>query len=156
MVWEGKTLYADLSPTNYWSNQCFVFWRYVACCKILLIYISFQKGYIKLFPARLKKCDAWYFHALTKGIKVTTAYGLTMSAKTMLLLCSADVPARAIISNMKLFNGEHGCSTCEDPGDNKSGSGPLNRVWPFQEVNVVRTKEMVYAAINRLRSSSKQ
>ena len=67
----------------------------------------------------------------------------------MLLLCSADMPARAIIANMKLFNGKHGCSTCEDPGDNKSGSSSLNRLWPFQEVNVVRTKQMAYTAITK-------
>jgi len=58
-------------------------------------------------------------------------------------------PARAIITNMKLFNGEHGCSTCEDPGDNTRGSSALNRLWPFQEVNVIRTKQMVYTAITK-------
>ena len=86
---------------------------------------------------------------LSQGITVTTADGLTVTAKAMLLLCSADMPARAIITNMKLFNGEHGCSTCEDPGDNKSGPSALNRLWPFQEVNVIRTKQMVYTAITK-------
>ena len=34
------------------------------------------------------------------GINITTFMGLTVTCKAMLLLCSADLPARALISNM--------------------------------------------------------
>ena len=31
-----------------------------------------------------------------------------------LLLLSADLPAKSLLSNMKQFNGVKGCSVCED------------------------------------------
>ena len=31
-------------------------------------------------------------------------------------MCSVDLPARAIVLNMKQWNGAHGCLYCESPG----------------------------------------
>ena len=36
------------------------------------------------------------------------------SYEQTLLLLSADLPAKSLLSNMKQFNGEKGCSVCED------------------------------------------
>lgn len=63
----------------------------------------------------------------------------------MLLLSSCDLPAKALVSNMKAYNGKYGCATCKDMG---AGSlNPLHRIWPFQEVVAIRTKQECYKSI---------
>ena len=49
------------------------------------------------------------------GVEVRSPLGL-VRARAMLLLSSLDLPARAIITNMKQFNGEHSCIYCEQEG----------------------------------------
>ena len=39
-----------------------------------------------------------------------------MVARGILLACSVDLPARAMISNMKQWNGANGCLYCEEEG----------------------------------------
>lgn len=53
---------------------------------------------------------------------------------------SCDLPARAIVLNMRQFNGKHGCHLCEDPGEN-SPVNPMLRWWPFNGDAVLRSKE---------------
>ena len=57
------------------------------------------------------------------GLEVVTPGGV-YRRKGMLLLFTADLPARAAVMNMKNFNGEYACSTCEDK-DNTRGNTPL-------------------------------
>ena len=76
------------------------------------------------------------------GINVTTSMGLTVTCKAMLLLCSADLPARALISNMKQYNGFHACSICTDPG-----SHTTHHIWPYTDTNTLRTQTDTYKAI---------
>ena len=76
------------------------------------------------------------------GINVTTSMGLTVTCKAMLLLCSADLPARALISNMKQYNGFHACSICTDPG-----SHTTHHTWPYTDANTLRTQTDTYKAI---------
>lgn len=52
-----------------------------------------------------------------------------MTAHAMLLMFTVDLPARALILNMKQFNGECGCCYCEYSGLTQEGS-PLVRYWP--------------------------
>ena len=49
------------------------------------------------------------------GFCVTTPDGREITVRAKLLLCSVDLPAKAIL-NMKQFNGQNGCSFCKDPG----------------------------------------
>ena len=72
--------------------------------------------------------------------------GILHPACAIAMLCSADMPARALISNMKAFNGSHACSTCEDEGMTVPGN-KLHRIWPFSDSNVLRTQDRVYSAI---------
>lgn len=37
--------------------------------------------------------------------------------RAMLMLSPDDLPARALMTNMKNFKGESGCSTCEQKGE---------------------------------------
>lgn len=57
---------------------------------------------------------------LLAGLEISAPDGLNYTCKTMLLVCSTDLPARALIVNMKAFNGKHSCTTCEDPGEEGS------------------------------------
>ena len=46
------------------------------------------------------------------------------------MLSSADLPGKALMANMKQYNGEQGCSVCEDKGKTV-GTGGLHRIWPY-------------------------
>lgn len=61
--------------------------------------------------------------------------------RAMLLLCSVDLPARALVSNMKLFNGEYSCCTCKDKGDNTVGASAGVRYWPYRSSCILRTAD---------------
>lgn len=63
----------------------------------------------------------------------------------MLLLCSTDLPARALVANMKAYNGKYSCTSCEDSGE--EGSNPLHRVWPFNAESTTRSKATVMKAV---------
>ena len=76
------------------------------------------------------------------GIKVETLDGVFIS-RGMLLLTTVDLPAKAILCNMKQHSGAHACSTCEDLGDNTLGKTQLHRVWPFTASCKIRTPESV-------------
>jgi len=63
----------------------------------------------------------------------------------MLLLSSTDLPARALVANMKVYNGKYSCTSCEDPGE--EGSNPLHRVWPVNAESITRHKATVMKAV---------
>ena len=48
------------------------------------------------------------------GLTVVTPNGKEKLIWVTLLLLSADLPAKSLLSNMKQFNGVKGCSVCED------------------------------------------
>ena len=54
-----------------------------------------------------------------------------MVARGILLACSVDLPARAMISNMKQWNGANGCLYCEEEGST-IGTDHLHRYWPYK------------------------
>ena len=51
-----------------------------------------------------------------------TPDGGNHTVKERLLMCSVDLPARALVLNMKQFNGRYGCCYCEDKGVLRSTS----------------------------------
>ena len=75
---------------------------------------------------------------LFPGIVVDTPAGV-MVCRAILLNCSVDLPARAMITNMKQWNGENGCLYCEDTGTT-IGSDHLHRYWPYKHATPARTK----------------
>ena len=79
------------------------------------------------------------------GVQVVSPDGVTHNSRAMLLLSSCDLPAKALVSNMKAYNGKYGCATCKDMG--AGSSNPLHRIWPFCEVIVIRTKQECYKSI---------
>ena len=72
----------------------------------------------------------------------------------MLLLFTSDLPARAIVCNMKLFSGEYGCSTCTDKGDNTRGGSPLLRLWPYSSHIAIRSERSVFDAFTHATETS--
>lgn len=72
----------------------------------------------------------------TIGIEVSTA---TTAVKATMVAMSCDLPARALVLNMRQFNGEGGCHLCEDPGKN-SAHNPMLRWWPYNKDAALRTK----------------
>lgn len=68
--------------------------------------------------------------------------------KVFALLLSADSPARAIVRNVKQFNGKHGCDWCEFEGVTvPTNNGPPVRYYPYRTPVVLRTakKQARYA-----------
>lgn len=60
--------------------------------------------------------------------------------KAAIIIMSCDLPARALVLNMRQFNGLHACHLCEDEGTT-SDRNRLFRWWPYQSTSVLRTKE---------------
>lgn len=65
-----------------------------------------------------------------------------MRARGMIILCCVDLPAQALILNMKNFNGKFGCAMCEDPGVPRS-SCHMHRNWPYTTSNILRTSQSI-------------
>ena len=81
----------------------------------------------------------------TTGTQVITLCGKALQCRAILMLCSTDLPARALVSNMKAYNGTYGCSVCTDSGER--GSSATHRIWPFKTKNTIRSRESTYKAI---------
>ena len=64
----------------------------------------------------------------TLGISVISDSG-TRTVHAGLLMCSVDLPARCLCSNMKQFSGKYGCVYCKNPGVPRDGM-PMVRDWP--------------------------
>ena len=60
--------------------------------------------------------------------------------KAHLLAVTVDLPAKAMVANMKQYNGKFGCSICMDEGESRA-SCPMQRFWPFKEENILRTQQ---------------
>lgn len=75
------------------------------------------------------------------GVRVTTSSGTTV-CKAMLLMVSVDLPARAMVLDMKQFNGKNGCCYCESPGTPRP-SLPMIRNWPPGGGHPLRTHESI-------------
>ena len=54
------------------------------------------------------------------GVVVDTPVG-TRTARAILINCSVDLPARAILVNMKQWNGKEEILYCESPGTTLGG-----------------------------------
>ena len=78
-----------------------------------------------------------------------TPTGQQKIIKATLLLSSADLPAKSLMANMKQYNGEKGCSVCEDEGKTV-GVGELHRIWPYIMDMVQRTHKSVVESSERL------
>ena len=61
---------------------------------------------------------------------------VTVQAK--LLMCSVFLPARAVLLNMKQFNGEYGCCYCEDKNVPRATSN-LHHNGPFDTSSSLRS-----------------
>lgn len=73
------------------------------------------------------------------GIEVLASIG-KITIKAHLIAVTADLPARAMIANMKQFNGKFGCSFCLDEGESRPNC-PMHRFWPYKESSELRTHQ---------------
>lgn len=86
-------------------------------------------------------------YSMLIGILGNTPVG-EMRAYAMILMSALDLPARAIVANMKQFNSKHGCVYCEDVGINPE-ENPLVRCWPKLPCSVKRYHSSIMnSAIN--------
>ena len=83
-----------------------------------------------------------------------TPTGQQKVIKATLLLSSADLPAKSLMANMKQFNGEKGCSVCEDEGKTV-GVGGLHRIWPYTMDMILRTHKSVVESIRKVVQTGK-
>lgn len=64
--------------------------------------------------------------------------------RCILLMSSVDLPARALILNMKQYNGMYGCCFCYSEGKSKRSS-PLHRYWPpLATTPALRTNKSIW------------
>ncbi|XP_033725038.1 uncharacterized protein LOC117315017 [Pecten maximus] len=63
-----------------------------------------------------------------------------MVIRCHLLAVTLDLPARAMVMNMKQFNGKFGCCYCEDEGVNPANR-PMLRYYPYTATSVPRLNE---------------
>ena len=62
-----------------------------------------------------------------------------MIAGVILIMCSVDLPARAMVLHMKQWNGAYGCAYCEDEGTGDH----LHPYWPQKDGSIARTHSSV-------------
>ena len=72
-------------------------------------------------------------------MEVVTPAGKLL-VKAHLLAVTVDLPAKAMVANMKQFNGKFGCSFCMDEGESRPNC-PMHRFWPFKEHSLLRTHQ---------------
>ena len=94
-----------------------------------------------------------HFFLVIIGLRVTTPTG-DQTIRATLLLASADLPGKALMANMKQYNGEQGCSVCEDKGKTV-GVGGLHRVWPYTTNMVLWTHKAVVESIHKVIQTGK-
>lgn len=85
------------------------------------------------------------------GVEVCTPTGKVI-VKACIITFSCDLPARAVVLNMRQFNGQHGCHLCEDKGSTAENN-KLFRWWPYESASILRTKETltensIHATVN--------
>lgn len=70
--------------------------------------------------------------------------------KVMLLMTCADLPAKAMLQNMKQYNGAYGCGVCEDAGVPRPGC-PRVRQWPYSTARLRTHKNTLQQAATAIR-----
>ena len=69
-----------------------------------------------------------------------------------LLLSTEDLQAKVLVTNMKQYNGESGCSTCFDTEETVKENN-LHRIWPYNPNMQYRThKSVLKCALEATRS----
>lgn len=94
-----------------------------------------EDAHSKYFQATCHQIGASFL----TGVKISTSSG-PKTVKAAIIMFSCDLPARAMILNMRQFNGKHGCHLCNDEGQT-SASNPLLRWWPYKNSQTMRTKK---------------
>lgn len=74
------------------------------------------------------------------GITVQTPDGI-MNSKAMILLCTADLPAKAKVANSVQYNGYYGCNTCNIRGQYLGH----NMCWPYDPSAIIRSHQSILA-----------
>jgi hypothetical protein len=133
--------------SNYsiWPLQAFVneLPPFLRSKNILLLGLWFgQKPIMNIFLRPfVEECRKLELHGFTFGNEI-------LPRKVFSLLLSADSPARAIVRNVKQFNGQYGCDWCEFEGETvPSNGGPPVRYYPHRTPVIMRTakKQAAYA-----------
>ena len=81
---------------------------------------------------------------LLAGDEVILPNGLKEIVKGTILFPADDVPAKAVITCMKQFNGRYGCQLCLQEGD-PLANAPMVCCWPPEPSMVLRTNEIIIA-----------
>ena len=73
------------------------------------------------------------------GFQLSEVSGGVKQVRAAMVVVSCDLPARAMVLNMRQFNGQHGCHLCDSAGEN-STEHPMLRWWPYNSESTNRTK----------------
>lgn len=100
-------------------------------------YLSSTHNWSTAFTGRVSFfCASGHYVSGTPktGVPVQTPCGDKVG-RAILLSCSVDLPARAMLLNMKQWNGRHGCLYCNHEGVTL-GTDHLHRYWPPKDSQV--------------------
>ena len=75
------------------------------------------------------------------GVDIYAPEGI-ITAHAILLQCSADLPARAPLTNMKQYNGCWRCLYCNSKGTTH-GTDHLHRFWPHDPSSTLRSTQSI-------------
>ena len=105
-------------------------WTILALSKIMMYASSSIRNKSKARVSSVTLLARYINILFPLGIEVATPSGKVL-ARAMLLTTAVDLPARAILMNMKLFNGKYACVYCEHEGVTEDGNH-LHRFWPHR------------------------
>lgn len=72
----------------------------------------------------------------SKGHTFTDKNGTNFICKCILLTCTCDLPARALVYNCNQFNGEYSCWFCLQSGETfRHDTGGISRIFPYVDAN---------------------
>ncbi|XP_048246521.1 uncharacterized protein LOC125377412 [Haliotis rufescens] len=108
--------------------------RYLLPC---LLFCQSEKPNMQTYLASLMQT----LDRFQKGIEIDTFLGKKF-VKGLLLAVCVDLPARAMVLNMKQFNGKYGCNVCHAEGETQPNC-PLHRYYPVGESSQRTHKSMV-------------
>lgn len=138
-------LNCDVSPVTLFQYWTFLYFcrftrKYLLPC---MLHCEVEKPNMLTYLSPLMQ-DLQCLHQT--GIRVNTTNGKLL-VKARLIAVATDLPARALVLNMKQFNGKYGCSICLDEGECPPGR-PLLRFYPFRTAFSERTHQSMLTDAN--------
>ena len=105
---------------------------------------------VTLLTPLIDKVNEWF----QNGIDINDIPVGDIHIHAILFLSTADLPARAKLMNMKLYNGKFSCHICKQEGTGY-GKNNLHRAWPLKDIHLRSHEEQVSYASQGTQKNAK-